>query len=117
MSNTIFVGNLNYSVTQEDLVNLFSPFGQILSCVIIPRKGYGFVNFSEETLLDDIIKEFNGKVYWERPIRVERATGKPKENNKSHSYRKNYSWKNRNNFYRYPRNKRKNRYDDSNNVE
>ena len=38
----LFVGNLAYSVTREELEQLFLPFGKVLSVNIIKDKGFGF---------------------------------------------------------------------------
>lgn len=52
MEKRLFVGNLPFSITSEDLRNLFAPYGEIISAdVIINRmsnrsKGFGFVEFS-----------------------------------------------------------------------
>ena len=39
----LYVGNLNYSVTSEQLEELFSNYGQVKNVNIIEGKGFGFV--------------------------------------------------------------------------
>lgn len=48
----LFVGNLNYGVTTDDLRELFSQFGEIIDCIVLTdkfsgrSKGFGFVTFA-----------------------------------------------------------------------
>jgi len=48
MAKRLYVGNLNYSVTKEDLNELFSMYGIIVQIDLIENKGFGFVEMSEE---------------------------------------------------------------------
>ncbi len=68
----IFVGNLTNDVTEEDLTNLFSEFGQVKSVKIIrdmftqQTKGFGFVEMpglaeAQKAINDINTKEFKGK--------------------------------------------------------
>src|ERR1044072_8852255 len=51
----IYVGNLNWSLTSDDLQNLFSPYGEVVSAKIVTdkfnnnrSKGFGFVEMSND---------------------------------------------------------------------
>jgi RNA recognition motif-containing protein len=51
----IYVGNLNWSLTSDDLQNLFSPYGEVVSAKIVTdkfnnnrSKGFGFVEMSDD---------------------------------------------------------------------
>ncbi|MFT4153067.1 RNA recognition motif domain-containing protein [Parafilimonas sp.] len=51
----IYVGNLNWSLTSDDLHNLFTPYGEVVSAKIITdkfnnnrSKGFGFVEMSDD---------------------------------------------------------------------
>jgi len=51
----IYVGNLNLSLTSDDLYNLFTPYGEVVSAKIITdkfnnnrSKGFGFVEMSDD---------------------------------------------------------------------
>lgn len=50
--NKLYVGNLPYSVTSEQLETMFSEFGEIVSAIVISdkftrrSKGFGFVEFA-----------------------------------------------------------------------
>ena len=75
--NRLYVGNLNYSVTEEDLKSLFSKYGAPKTVQLIrdrftrKLKGYAFVEMS----VDDIQKalELNGSEFLGRKIIVSRA--------------------------------------------
>jgi len=54
-SMNIYVGNLNWSLTSDDLYNLFTPYGEVVSAKIITdkfnnnrSKGFGFVEMSDD---------------------------------------------------------------------
>jgi RNA recognition motif-containing protein len=49
MGRTIFVGNLNILMKDDELKNAFVKFGLILGSHIVPGKGFGFVTFSDNT--------------------------------------------------------------------
>ncbi|NJK28294.1 MAG: RNA-binding protein [Coleofasciculaceae cyanobacterium SM2_3_26] len=80
---TIFVGNLSYSATEEDLRGLFSEYGDITRIVMpVDRetgrmRGFAFVDLTESTLEDDAIEQLNGAEWMGRALRVNKA--KPKE--------------------------------------
>lgn len=42
-NSKLYVGNLTYSVTEKQLEELFSQYGDVVSVKIIERKGFGFV--------------------------------------------------------------------------
>ena len=46
-NSTIFVGNLNFSVTDDALKHEFSKFGFVVNVRVIPNRGFGFLTFSE----------------------------------------------------------------------
>jgi len=62
----IYVGNLNWSMTSDDLYNLFSPYGEVVSAKIITdkfnnnrSKGFGFVEMSDEAAAKQAISELH----------------------------------------------------------
>jgi len=72
----IYVGNLAYRTTEEDLEKLFSEFGTVDSVKIITdrdtgrSKGFGFVEMANQTEAEEAIKNINGKEVGERALRV-----------------------------------------------
>jgi len=79
----IYVGNLSYKMTDEDLEKLFKAFGSVSeSKIVIDRetgrsKGFGFVEMPNQSEGDEAIKELDGKEIEGRNIKVNVA--KPKE--------------------------------------
>lgn len=75
----IYVGNLSYNVTEEDLQKAFAAFGQVASASIIKdqfsgrSKGFGFVEMpvKEEALA--AIAGMNGKMMDDRALNVNEA--------------------------------------------
>ena len=74
MIKKLYVGNLLYSVTDEALRELFSPFGPIES-IFLSEKGFGFIEFKSP---DDAKKalELDGKELEGRPLKVNEARPK-----------------------------------------
>jgi len=79
----IYVGNLSYSTTEDDLTSLFGGVGAVDSARIIKdretgrSKGFGFVEMSNNDEAKAAIEQFNGAEYGGRNITVNEA--KPRE--------------------------------------
>jgi RNA recognition motif-containing protein len=75
----IYVGMLDYSVTEDKLRELFEVFGKIESAKIITdrfsgrSKGFGFVEMPDNSEADQAIKALNGKRINGRNIKVNPA--------------------------------------------
>lgn len=67
MSTKLYVGNLDYSATGDQLGELFAQAGKVLSAVVISdkysgrSKGFGFVEMSSEEEAKKAIEMFNEK--------------------------------------------------------
>lgn len=84
MSNfKVFVGNLDYSINESTLTDLFTPFGDVEHVAIIKDrdtglpKGFGFVNMCSEAALIESIGTLNGRDVAGRKLRVCKANDKP----------------------------------------
>ena len=83
MSKKVYVGNLNYATTEETLKNIFSEFGEVVSAIVIydrmtqQSKGFGFVEFSDDSAAESAIGAMNGKEVDGRRIRVNTAEDRP----------------------------------------
>lgn len=83
MPKRIFVGNLPFTTTEDELNNLFKEIGQIESIAIITNRysgrsrGFGFVEMTDDAEADKAIEQLNGLVIEEREIVVNEA--KPRE--------------------------------------
>ncbi|MFV0665617.1 RNA recognition motif domain-containing protein [Denitromonas sp.] len=79
MSKKLYVGNLAYSVDNDQLEEMFAPFGAISSAqVIMDRdsgrsKGFGFVEMNSDKEAEDAIAALNGKDAGGRSLIVNEA--------------------------------------------
>ena len=75
----IYVGNLPYNLTEDDLKAAFSEFGEVSSVSIImdrmsgQSKGFGFVEMPDNTEADEAIKALNESALNGRNIKVNQA--------------------------------------------
>jgi len=83
MSAKLFVGNLSYQATEEDLRELFQQAGTVESVRIItdqftgrPR-GFGFVEMSTKEEAERAIELLNGRLFRDRNLVVNEARPQP----------------------------------------
>ena len=69
----LFVGNLSYSVTTEELAELFSSYGEVKEAKVIEGKGFGFVEMSSQMEAEKAKEELNGKDFSGRTLNVDEA--------------------------------------------
>lgn len=87
----IYVGNLPYSITDADLREVFSQFGEVSRVHLISdkfsgeSKGFGFVEMDDNSQADAAIKALNGSDMKGRNIKVNQA--KPKAERPSYGRR------------------------------
>ena len=79
----IYVGNLPYSMRNDDLNTLFSTYGDVTSATVIMdrntnrSKGFGFVEMADDEAAMKAIEEMNGHEVEGRPLKVNEA--RPRE--------------------------------------
>ena len=79
MSKKLYVGNLDYSTTEQVLKELFGQFGEVESVNLITdrmtgrSKGFAFVEMADSTAANEAITQLNGKAVGERTIKVDEA--------------------------------------------
>ena len=79
MSKKIYVGNLSYSTTEDQLNQAFAQYGSVVSAKIITdrytdrSKGFGFVEMEEADAADAAISSLNGQQLDGREMRVSEA--------------------------------------------
>ena len=75
----IYIGNINYATTEEELEGLFAQYGTVLSVkILIDRmtdrsKGFGFVEMEDSEEADKAIAALNGQDFQGRSLRVSEA--------------------------------------------
>lgn len=79
MSQKIYVGNLGFSITNEDLKAKFEQFGKVSSANVIKdrdtgrSKGFGFVEMSNSAEASEAITSLHGSDYQGRAMTVNEA--------------------------------------------
>ena len=83
---SIYVGNLSYDITEDDLQEVFADYGEVKR-VYLPvdretkrRRGFGFVEMASDDEESTAIETLDGAQWMGRQIKVNKA--KPRENNK-----------------------------------
>ena len=83
MSTKLYVGNLPYDATEEELNELFAQAGSVQSVTVVtdretgrPR-GFGFVEMATEEAARKAISMFNGQMLHDRQIKVNES--RPRE--------------------------------------
>ncbi len=79
MAKKLYVGNLSYNISEEELKNVFTPIGEVQSCKIITdagtgrSKGFGFVEMTNDEDADKAISTLNGTTVMDRALNVSEA--------------------------------------------
>src|SRR5512138_823193 len=79
MNSKLYVGNLSYSTTEDELRNLFLQAGTVTSVAMIKDretqrpKGFAFVEMSNQAEAQKAIDMFNGRSLGDRDLRVSMA--------------------------------------------
>ena len=91
MTKKLYVGNLAYSTTEEQIRELFSQAGEITEVALITDretgrpKGFGFVEMATEEGSQEAIRRFNGYTLGNRTLTVNEA--RPREERGGGGYR------------------------------
>lgn len=79
---SIYVGNLPYQITEDELSAAFAPYGEVSSAKIIMdrdtgrSKGFGFVEMPDKAAAEEAIEAMNGQQLQGRDLRVNEARPK-----------------------------------------
>lgn len=71
----LFVGNLALDTSQEDLTQLFAPYGQVVTCSVLRQ--FAFIHLQGDGAADLAIRELNGREFRGRNLVVEESRGRP----------------------------------------
>lgn len=83
MAKKIYVGNLSFTVTDDELQQAFASFGNVTSARVVMdkmsgrSKGFGFVEIEEDAAADEAVSKMDGQTIAGRAVRVSEA--KPQE--------------------------------------
>ncbi len=76
---SIFVGNLPFRAEREDVLQLFTPFGEVLNCSLPlerdtgRKRGFAFVEMADEAIESTAIDGLQGTELMGRPLRINKA--------------------------------------------
>ena len=76
---SIFVGNLPFRAEREDVLQLFSPFGEVINCSLPlerdtgRKRGFAFVEMADEAIEATAIDGLQGSELMGRPLRINKA--------------------------------------------
>ena len=76
---SIFVGNLPFRAEREDVLQLFSPFGEVINCSLPlerdtgRKRGFAFVEMADEAIEATAIDGLQGTELMGRPLRINKA--------------------------------------------
>ena len=79
MAKKLYVGNLKFDMTDQELEEAFAPYGEIASATIVKdrisgrSKGFGFVEFDNDEDADKARDALNGKELKGRTVRIDHA--------------------------------------------
>ncbi|MGM0453632.1 MAG: RNA recognition motif domain-containing protein [Thermodesulfobacteriota bacterium] len=88
----IYIGNLSYNVTADELTTLFAEYGEVENAKVITdrfsgrSKGFGFIEMPNNSEADQAIKALNGKALDSRNIKVNPADPGGKKSRKKKRY-------------------------------
>ena len=96
MDTKLYVGNLSYAVTEDELREMFAQAGTVTSVAVIKdrdtgqSKGFAFIEFSTQADAQKAINRFNGQKLGERTLTVNLARPK-EERSRSGGYGNSYN--------------------------
>ncbi|WP_413352637.1 RNA recognition motif domain-containing protein [Prochlorococcus sp. MIT 9314] len=76
---SIFVGNLPFRAEREDVMQLFTPFGEVLNCSLPlerdtgRKRGFAFIEMADEAIESTAIDGLQGTELMGRPLRINKA--------------------------------------------
>jgi len=82
----LYVGNLSYSVTSDQIKELFSTYGEVKDIKLIDGKGFGFVEMANQSEAVKAKEALDGSDFEGRSLRVNEA--RPPKSRQRTSYRR-----------------------------
>lgn len=84
-SSKLYVGNVSYSATADELRELFAQYGEVKNVNLLEGRGYGFVEMSTAEEAAKAKDALNGSTFKGRTLKVDEARqpgDRPKKNNR-----------------------------------
>lgn len=83
MNAKLFISNINYEATDEDVIELFASKGEVVSFRLVrdrysgQSKGFGFIEMGSSEQAEACIEELNGALWMDRPLVVKPQRDRP----------------------------------------
>ncbi|NIQ12907.1 MAG: RNA-binding protein [Candidatus Dadabacteria bacterium] len=71
--NKLYVGNLDYSIDEEKLMELFDNYGEIISVKVIDGRGFGFIEMANSEQASNAMEELNETEFVGRTLKINEA--------------------------------------------
>ena len=90
MAKKLYVGNMSYSTTEDQLGELFAQYGNVMSVTIVKdrytnqSKGFAFVEMEDEQAAEAAVAALNNKDFNGRDLRVDEAQERKPRSNSYH---------------------------------
>ena len=99
MGTKLYVGNLSFNTTENELQELFSQAGAVQEVTLMQDKftgksrGFAFVTMGSEQDAQKAITEFNGKTVEGRPLTVNEARPREARSRRRRWWRRSWRWR------------------------
>jgi len=80
----LYIGNLDYTTTDEDIKSLFSGYGEVKSVRLITDRGFGFVEMATQSEAENAKGALNGTKFKGRILKIDEA--RPQKNRRGPRY-------------------------------
>jgi RNA recognition motif-containing protein len=73
MTSRLYIGNLSYSATNDELRELFASYGNVKEARVIQGRGFGFVEMGSDEEAKKAMEGLNGVDFKGRKLKVDEA--------------------------------------------
>lgn len=73
MSNKLYIGNLDYSVSSGELQDFLASKWKVVECKVIEGKGFGFVTFEDSEAANSAKDALDGQEFKGRKLKIDNA--------------------------------------------
>ena len=87
--NKLFVGNLSYTVTRDQLMELFAAHGEVMDVKVFDNRGFAFVEMAGQEEAEKAMEALNGTEFEGRTLNIDEARDRPQARGFRGSYRNN----------------------------
>ena len=85
-SNKLYIGNLDYGVTSNELSEFLSAKGKVVECKVIEGKGFAFVSFEDGQTANEVKEELNDVEFKGRKLKIDNARENTERRDRKPSY-------------------------------